>query len=82
MYDNVDIGRLKACIDCRQQGFLGVTNVVNYIGNHDHDRMLVEMGKEKLIFGEEAFKRVRLGFVLKMTSIGIPMIWMGEEMGE
>lgn len=44
--------------------------------------MLVEMGKEKLIFGEEAFKRVRLGFVLKMTSIGIPMIWMGEEMGE
>ena len=45
LYDNTDIGRLKAGIDCRQQGFLGVTNVVNYIGNHDHDRMLVEMGK-------------------------------------
>ncbi|UJR33292.1 hypothetical protein I4U23_020743 [Adineta vaga] len=82
LYDNVDIGRLKAGIDCRQQGFLGVTNVVNYIGNHDHDRMLVEMGKERSIFGEEAFKRVRLGVVLQMTSIGIPMIWMGEEMGE
>jgi len=80
--DNVDIGRLKAGIDCRQQGFLGVTNVINYIGNHDHDRMLVEMGKEKRIFGEEAFRRVRLGVVLQMTSIGIPMIWMGEEMGE
>jgi hypothetical protein len=40
------------------------------------------LGKEKLIFGEEAFKRVRLGVVLQMTSIGIPMIWMGEEMGE
>ncbi len=82
LYDNVDIGRLKAGIDCRQQGFLGVTNVVNYIGNHDHDRMLVELGKERLIFGEEAFKRVRLGVVLQMTSIGIPMIWMGEEFGE
>jgi 1,4-alpha-glucan branching enzyme len=40
------------------------------------------LGKERLIFGEEAFKRVRLGVVLQMTSIGIPMIWMGEEMGE
>lgn len=45
LHENVDIGRLKAGIDCRQQGFLGVTNVVNYIGNHDHDRMLVELGK-------------------------------------
>jgi len=82
LYDNADIGRLKAGIDCRQQGFLGVTNVVNYIGNHDHDRMLVELGKERSIFGEEAFKRIRLGVVLQMTSIGIPMIWMGEEIGE
>jgi 1,4-alpha-glucan branching enzyme len=44
LYDNVDMGRLKAGIDCRQQGFLGVINVINYIGNHDHDRMLVELG--------------------------------------
>jgi 1,4-alpha-glucan branching enzyme len=40
------------------------------------------IGKEKCIFGEEAFKRIRLGVVLQMTSIGIPMIWMGEEIGE
>ena len=39
-------------------------------------------GKEASIFGEEAFKRVRLGYVIQMTSIGIPLIWMGEEMGE
>jgi 1,4-alpha-glucan branching enzyme len=98
LYDNTDIGRLKTVIDCRQQGFLGVTNVVNYIGNHDHDRMLVELGrfefenfssnislclgKERSIFSEEAFKRIRLGVVIQMTSIGIPMIWMGEEIGE
>ncbi|CAF3325386.1 unnamed protein product [Rotaria socialis] len=80
--DNVDFDRLKASLDCRQRGYLGVTNVVNYIGNHDHDRMLVELGKERNIFGEEAFRRVRLGVVLQMTSIGIPMIWMGEELGE
>jgi len=82
LFDSIDISRLKAGIDCRQQGFLGVTNVINYIGNHDHDRMLIELGKERAIFGDEAFKRVRLGVVLQMTSIGIPMIWMGEELGE
>lgn len=110
LFDNTDIGRLKSVIDCRQQGYLGATNVVNYIGNHDHDRMLVELGmihslserrslrclsvraedrlemvvlgKERGIFGEEAFRRVRLGAVLQITSVGIPMIWMGEEIGE
>ncbi|CAF0788075.1 unnamed protein product [Rotaria sp. Silwood1] len=80
--NNVDMGRLKACIDCRQQGYFGVANVVNYIGNHDHDRLLIELGKQRNIFGEEAFKRLRLGVVLQMTSIGIPLIWMGEEFGE
>ena len=49
LYDNTDIDRLKTVIDCRQQGFLGVTNVVNYIGNHDHDRMLVELGNRKVL---------------------------------
>ncbi len=44
--------------------------------------MLVELGKERSIFSEEAFKRIRLGVVIQMTSIGIPMIWMGEEIGE
>ena len=45
VHDKVYIGQLKSVIDCRQQGFLGVVNVVNYIGNHDHDRMLVQLGK-------------------------------------
>lgn len=40
------------------------------------------LGKEKSIFGDEAFKRIRFGLVIQMTSIGIPMIWMGEEIGE
>ena len=44
--------------------------------------MLVELGKERCIFDEEAFRRIRLGVVIQMTSIGIPMIWMGEEIGE
>ncbi|CAF0785050.1 unnamed protein product, partial [Didymodactylos carnosus] len=82
LYDNVDLERLKSVIDCRRQGFFGVPNVVNYIGNHDHDRLFVELGKERNIFGDEAFRRIRLGVVIQMTAMGIPMIWMGEEIGE
>ncbi|CAF0760794.1 unnamed protein product [Didymodactylos carnosus] len=82
LQDNVDLERLKSVIDCRRQGFFGVSNVVNYIGNHDHDRLFVELGKERNIFGDEAFRRIRLGVVIQMTAIGIPMIWMGEEIGE
>lgn len=44
--------------------------------------MFLILGKERCIFGEEAFRRIRLGVVIQMTSVGIPMIWMGEEIGE
>ncbi|CAF1099621.1 unnamed protein product, partial [Didymodactylos carnosus] len=35
LYDNIDIERLKNVIDCRRQGFMGVTNVVNYSGENE-----------------------------------------------
>ena len=44
VFDKIDIDRLKSVIDGRQQGYKGATNIVNYIGNHDHDRMLIELG--------------------------------------
>jgi 1,4-alpha-glucan branching enzyme len=34
------------------------------------------------ILGEAAFRRRKLGAALVMTSIGVPMLWMGEEFGE
>lgn len=79
--DTFDLERLKDAIDCKRQGFLGVTNVVNYTTNHDHNRVMVELG-DREIFNEEAFKRAKLGAVLVVTAIGVPLIWMGEEFGE
>jgi 1,4-alpha-glucan branching enzyme len=79
--DTFDLERLKDAIDCKRQGFLGVTNVVNYLTNHDHNHVMVELG-DREIFGEAAFKRAKLGAVLVMTAIGVPLIWMGEEFGE
>ncbi|HAX75992.1 MAG TPA: alpha-amylase, partial [Cyanobacteria bacterium UBA11372] len=73
--------QLKDVIDCKRQGFMGATNVVNYLTNHDHDRLMVEFGKRN-IFDAEAFKRAKLGAVILMTAVGVPMLWMGQAMGE
>lgn len=79
--DRLDLERLKDVLDCKRRGFFGATNVVNYLGNHDHERLLKQLS-DRGIFDDEAFKRVKLGAVLLMTAVGIPLIWMGEEFGE
>lgn len=78
--DKFDLEELKTVIDGKRQGYMGAINVVNYIANHDHKRLMVELA-ERDIFGKTAFKRAKLGVVLLMTAIGLPMIWMGEEFG-
>ncbi|RMG13205.1 MAG: alpha-amylase, partial [Cyanobacteria bacterium J055] len=79
--DTFDIEQLKDVLDCKRRGFLGATNVVNYLGNHDHDRMMKELS-DRGIFEDSAFKRLKLGAALLCTAVGIPLIWMGEEFGE
>jgi 1,4-alpha-glucan branching enzyme len=79
--DKFDLEQLKDVIDCKRQGFMGATNVINYLTNHDHDHIMVELGNRS-IFDEEAFRRVKLGAAILMTAVGVPMIWMGEEFGE
>jgi 1,4-alpha-glucan branching enzyme len=79
--DTFDLERLKDVLDCKRQGFMGATNVVNYLTNHDHNHVMAELG-DRQILGEDAFRRARLGVVLLMTAVGVPLIWMGEEFGE
>ncbi len=79
--ETFDLEQLKDVLDCKRRGFLGSTNVVNYLGNHDHDRMMKELA-DRGIFEDAAFKRMKLGAVLLTTAVGIPLIWMGEEFGE
>ncbi|HIK03936.1 MAG TPA: alpha amylase C-terminal domain-containing protein [Trichormus sp. M33_DOE_039] len=79
--DTFDLENLKDVIDCKRQGFLGATNVVNYLTNHDHNHLMVELG-DRNIFAEEAFKRAKLGAAILLTAVGVPLIWMGEEFGE
>ncbi|AFY55936.1 1,4-alpha-glucan branching enzyme [Rivularia sp. PCC 7116] len=79
--DKFDLEELKDVIDCKRQGFMGATNVVNYITNHDHDRIMVELG-DREVFDKEAFHRLKLAAAILMTAVGVPMVWMGQEFGE
>jgi len=67
---DVELENLKSVIDCRKQGYKTGKNVVNYISNHDHDRLLVELQKEKQYFNEKLFHLLRLGIIVLITSIG------------
>ncbi|CAF1326036.1 unnamed protein product [Adineta ricciae] len=82
VFDAVNWNELKDVIDSRRQGYRNLVDIVNYQSNHDHDRLLVELGKERQIFDRDAFHRVRLGLAIQATAFGLMMIWMGEEIGE
>ncbi len=79
--DKFDLEELKNVLDCKRQGFMGATNVVNYLTNHDHERLMVSLANRE-IFDQAAFKRAKLGTVMLMTAVGVPLIWMGEEFGD
>lgn len=79
--ETFDLENLKDVLDAKRQGFMGATNVVNYLTNHDHNRVMADLG-DRGILDEAAFRRKKLGVALVMTAVGIPMIWMGEEFGE
>ncbi|WP_414551270.1 alpha-amylase family glycosyl hydrolase [Anabaena sp. CCY 0017] len=79
--DTFDLESLKDVIDGKRQGFMGTTNVVNYLTNHDHERTMLELANRQ-IFEEEGFNRAKLAAAILMTSVGVPLIWMGEEFGE
>ena len=79
--DTFNLADLKEVIDCRQQGYEGATSVINYISCHDHQYILTELG-DRDILDESAFKRAKLGAVLLMTAVGVPLVWMGNEFGE
>lgn len=75
-----NLERLKNALEPKRMGYMGVTNTVNYLSSHDHNRMMIELANNE-IFDEEAFRRAKLGAALLFTAVGVPMVWMGEEFG-
>jgi 1,4-alpha-glucan branching enzyme len=79
--EQLDIEKVKNAIDPRRLGFTGTTSTTNYLANHDQNRLFRKLG-EKGILDDELYRRAKLGALVLMTAVGIPMIWMGEEFGE
>ncbi len=77
----VDFERLKNAIDSTRLGYANATSITNYLSNHDQNRLFLKLG-EKGILDAEAYLRAKLGALILMTAVGVPMIWMGEEFGE
>jgi 1,4-alpha-glucan branching enzyme len=79
--ETFEIERLKEVLDPRRQGYATAINVINYLETHDRERLFRELG-DRSIFNADAFRRAKLGAVLLITAMGIPMLWMGQEFGE
>jgi len=79
--EEVDFEKMKDALDPTRRGFQNVTSVTNYLANHDQNRLFFKLG-EKGILDEELYIRAKLGALILMTAVGVPMIWMGEEFGE
>ena len=79
--EEVNLEKMKDAIDPQRSGYAGATSVTNYLANHDQNRLMLKLG-EKEIMDAEAFRRAKLGALILLTAVGVPMIWMGEEFGE
>jgi 1,4-alpha-glucan branching enzyme len=77
-----DVQAVSELLDPRSEGFGGAFNAINYIDNHDQDRIMLQLGEYAQTFDDAAFRRVKLGAGLLLTIPGVPMIWMGQEFGE
>lgn len=76
----LDLDALLPVLDPRLAGYASATDVVNYLENHDQERLLRQLtdaGVERA----EALARTRLGATLLVTAPGLPMLWMGQEFG-
>jgi 1,4-alpha-glucan branching enzyme len=76
-----DLGAIAKILDPATNGYGSGNHVVNFLGNHDHKRILRDIADTVHIFGEAAFRRVKLALGILLTIPGLPMIWMGQEFG-
>lgn len=80
--DPYNTGEVLRILDSRKDGFSSAYDTVQYISNHDEQRIMYQLGAIANTFDDAAFRRAKLGASLLLTAPGIPMIWMGEEFGQ
>lgn len=76
-----DLNELLTSMQPTKEGYTSPINVVNYIDNHDQERIMWLLGEGGGFFDDEAFKRQKMAAAVLLTAPGIPMLWMGQEFG-
>ena len=77
-----DMSDLWNHINSYNQGYQNHYGSVNYIENHDEGRIMYELTEYQGLSVEEAAKKSKLGSTVLFTSLGVPMIYSGQEFGQ
>lgn len=77
----IDLDTLMTAIDSSRADFHHNSEIVNYTSNHDKSRLFESLGEKKHIVEGPAFGRAHLAATILMTSVGMPMLFMGDEYG-
>jgi 1,4-alpha-glucan branching enzyme len=75
---------VRKLVDCRLLGFRDCAQAVNYVGSHDvegfrNERLFDFLQNNGVVFAEP---RIKLAFACLLTSVGIPMIFAGDEFAD
>ncbi len=75
-----DMNKTEDGIYFAEEGFADLEACVNYLESHDEQRVIFEAQTNGLSY-EEALQKAKLGPAVLFTSAGIPMLYMGAEIG-
>ena len=73
-----DLDTMLRAMQPTQEGYTSSKNTINYIDNHDQDRIFWQMTHAGLD-EDTALRRIRMGMAILLTCAGIPLLWMGTE---
>lgn len=76
-----DVELLLKQLDPESNGYGNAFRMITFLSNHDHHRPMQVIGEDGHMFGDAAFRRMKLGHGLLLAGPGIPMLWMGSEFG-
>jgi pullulanase/glycogen debranching enzyme len=75
---------VRKMVDCRELGFRDGAQAINYVTSHDvggfENERLTLFLQNNFIFQKE--ERIKLAFACLLVSVGVPMIFAGEEFAD
>ena len=77
-----DMDDLWNHINSYNQGYQDHYGAINYCENHDEGRIIYELTQYQGYNLEDAYEKSKLGSSIVFTSLGIPMIYNGQEFGQ